>query len=451
MKQTARNKINKASKYILELLQSIEIRLRPTIEESFGKQCPVVIESCVGVGEYVFVRGWSIAEELAFNCRVLGLTRIRRKDIALIYQVAQPKVDKAGFFVILHNKYGKTVINIEGGTTKLEIPAPEFRYVDYEKCRDEIIHLIDLASAGHVPISVYEWIGLIWSQIAHEIYEKSKPLNCILESQNISPKKISIIIPIYKNISLLEEQLWEIHTTCSDRAEIIVVVDSPADRARVEEIVIASAVSAGSWKVVCHSLNFGFAFACSTGVDFASNDTVIFMNSDVFPETRDWDIKLSGVVTRNSHSIVGCKLLYADGSIQHVGATWAKYKSVDGGSMWWHVHPMKGMADSRKTLIGVREVNSLTGALMCMSKHTYRKLGGFSFDYIIGDFEDSDICLVAHKMGAAILIDLDTVMVHLEKQSYPESTRSAITRYNCYHHTNKWKIFIEEMLSKKNG
>jgi GT2 family glycosyltransferase len=79
----------------------------------------------------------------------------------------------------------------------------------------------------------------------------------------------------------------------------------------------------------------------------------------------------------------------------------------------------------------------------------YRELGGLSEDYIIGDFEDSDLCLRAAAAGRRNYVALDVELYHLERQSQARigdaQWRNNLTLYNCWLHDQRWAAQIEKL------
>ena len=124
--------------------------------------------------------------------------------------------------------------------------------------------------------------------------------------------------------------------------EIIYVVDDPSISSGVS--VLASellAIFGVSFSVVHIQTNVGFGMANNIGASFASADKLILMNSDVLPSDATWaNTLLDHVDNLPSAGIVGVRLIYEDGSIQHDGM--APFVSHDYPDLFMNGHPMKG-------------------------------------------------------------------------------------------------------------
>ena len=59
----------------------------------------------------------------------------------------------------------------------------------------------------------------------------------------------------------------------------------------------------------------------------------------------------------------------------------------------------------------------VTGAALLVRRAAFLAVGGFSTDYIIGDFEDSDLCLALRAAGHEIGYEPAAELFHFERQS----------------------------------
>jgi GT2 family glycosyltransferase len=78
-------------------------------------------------------------------------------------------------------------------------------------------------------------------------------------------------------------------------------------------------------------------------------------------------------------------------------------------------------------------------------------VGGLSEDYIIGDFEDSDLCLRLREVGRRNWLVPRVTLYHLERQSQAvagnPAWRTNLTLYNCWVHHQRWNDMIERIES----
>ena len=255
----------------------------------------------------------------------------------------------------------------------------------------------------------------------------------------------SVIVPLYGRIDFMEFQLALFSRERSNtRHEFIYVLDDPS--IRVETLTLAESCLARfnlPFRVVALERNVGYAPANNAGLRAAHGSHVCFLNSDVFPGQDDWiDALVARLAANPQLGAVGPTLLFEDDTVQHRGLT---YEPLPEYADWlFPMHPGKGMRIPPKQ--GLQYYQAITGACMVMTRALAERLGGFDETYVIGDFEDSDLCLRIGALGLARAVDLDVRLYHLERQSQgnmANAWRFNLTLYNAWVHENRWRATIE--------
>lgn len=251
-----------------------------------------------------------------------------------------------------------------------------------------------------------------------------------------SAPDVSIIVPIYKRIDLIEQQFAQfVHDPELRDAELIYVLDSPEDRelflksnARLHELYRIN------FRTVLLTCNGGFSAANNACVEHARGRLLLLLNSDVLPDVPGW---LSELVAFHDATprvgAVGPKLLYEDDSIQHAGLFFAR---EDERSPWNNEHYFKGLPRSLPAANVARAVPAVTAAALMIARDLYRELGGLCGAYVQGDYEDSDLCLRLWEAGREVWYCPEVELYHLEGQSYPSGTRELTGRFNAWLQTH---------------
>jgi hypothetical protein len=89
---------------------------------------------------------------------------------------------------------------------------------------------------------------------------------------------------------------------------------------------------------------------------------------------------------------------------------------------------------------------------MLMERRLARELGGFDESFVIGDFEDSDLCMKIAERDLACAVDLDVSLYHLERQSQAGSEqrwRMNLTLYNAWVHEGRWGARLRERATEQ--
>ena len=276
------------------------------------------------------------------------------------------------------------------------------------------------------------------------------------EVVEIGPAKakpaVSFIIPLYRNLSFLRLQTaaFAVDPEIGRDAELIYVLDSPDQRAELEHLLRGLHVVTGlSFRLVVMSSNFGYAAANNTGVRHARGTLVMLMNSDVIPLAANWLRSLRTALRLASHggqqaAAVGPKLIFDDGSLQHAGLTFER--DIDG--RWYNTHFFKGYPRDWPEANKSRSVPGVTGAAMLMPRAIYEEVGGFSEDYVVGDYEDSDLCLKLRSRGYDIRYEPRAELYHFERRSitlHSGYVGTAASAYNRALHAQRWSALMEEL------
>ena len=152
-------------------------------------------------------------------------------------------------------------------------------------------------------------------------------------------------------------------------------------------------------------VGFGWDFAehCNYGAQTAG-DPIVFLNDDTEP-SPGWLQALCEPFSDPRVGIVGARLTYPDGRIQHAGV----YLDRPGGVLTAH----NVLTDEPS-----RNVEAVTGACMAVRRECWDELDGFDPAYRNG-YEDIDLCLRARAAGWTVRYAAESRGVHHESQSGP--------------------------------
>jgi GT2 family glycosyltransferase len=257
----------------------------------------------------------------------------------------------------------------------------------------------------------------------------------------------SVIVPLYGRIDFMEFQLALFAARGIGTAvQIIYVLDDPP-KTRETQFLAASLYERFRvpFQLLCLSHNVGFAPANNIGVRAATGKYICFMNSDVFPTTGDWLDRLAAHLEWDPKlGVVGPVLLFEDDSVQHQGIS---FKDLPQFGNWsFPLHKRKGFRMPQTTGLS-REV-AITGACMMMRREHVLAYGGFDEAFVIGDFEDTDLCFRLRQIGLGAAVDFSVSMYHLERKSQASSAspwRTNLTVYNAWVHQRRWGEMIRQL------
>jgi GT2 family glycosyltransferase len=258
---------------------------------------------------------------------------------------------------------------------------------------------------------------------------------------------ISVVIPLYRNLSFLRAQLGAFAADPSfAAAELIYVLDSPEQSADVLNLLQGLHLLYGlPITLVVMARNGGYAAACNAGARVARGETLAMLNSDVIPMSPGWIEQLAGRLSPRV-GVCGPKLLFEDNSIQHAGM----YFSENQFGRWINQHFHKGLPRNYAPATVDRIVPAVTGACLFIRRDVFEAVGGFTEDYVIGDYEDSDLCLKVRRAGYDIAYVADAELYHLERQSIRQNEdymRGSADRYNGWLHASRWATEMRRLMA----
>lgn len=260
----------------------------------------------------------------------------------------------------------------------------------------------------------------------------------------------SIVIPLYRNLDFLRFQLSAMATDpwLADNAEVIFVLDSPEIQDDTDHLLGGLHILHDMpMKLVVMNRNSGYARACNAGASLANGTILVMLNSDVVPCGPGWLGELvHPLLEQKKLGAIGPKLLFEDGSLQHAGLYFAR----DRHGIWLNHHFYKGMPGNYSPAQIGRTVPGVTGACLVTRKDIYDLVGGFTEDYVIGDYEDSDLCLKIRQIGFQVAYKPDVALYHFERRSIRRSSdymRGLASQYNAWLHTKRWNDDITELMT----
>lgn len=258
----------------------------------------------------------------------------------------------------------------------------------------------------------------------------------------IPPKQpfVSIIVPLYGRCDFVRHQLAHfVDDPDFEHVDLIYVIDDPSLIAQTHEMAARYfPLFCIPFRLVWYDRNLGFAGANNVGAKMARSDTLLLLNSDVLPQKNGWITTLHRALTSLPQAgAVGPLLEFYDGSVQHAGM-YPKYNDSLPGFLF-NTHPGKGLSWTKSE--EPSEHPMLTGACLMIRKADYEAVGGLDEGYLMGDFEDSDLCLQLRKMGYTLWLVPEAKLWHLERQSQNigqvAGFRQLLTLYNGWRYTQK--------------
>lgn len=265
---------------------------------------------------------------------------------------------------------------------------------------------------------------------------------------SIASPLVSVVVPLYGRIDFVEHQLLEFwrDSWFVENVELIYVLDDPnlADRFTTLAESLHRLYQL-PFKWLWGAANRGYSGANNLGASVARGQQILFLNSDAFPQSPGWLPMMVDALNRNKKiGAIGPRLVFGDGSIQHAGMEFLRREDL---GVWVNHHPNMGLQASLDPAKTLTEVPAATGACLLISRQVFEQVGGWDMGYLIGDFEDSDICLKLRSAGYQIGYLPSVQLTHLERQSFRllgnADYRTRVVIYNAVRHQDRWSKILD--------
>ncbi|GAB4364935.1 MAG: hypothetical protein Kow0042_03870 [Calditrichia bacterium] len=281
-----------------------------------------------------------------------------------------------------------------------------------------------------------------------DILMPGKPQNRIVKSERVTKKKplVSIVIPVFNQVDYTRNCLQELYKNTSTDIDIeVIVVDNGSTDETPDFLKQAKAYYPGL-KIVTNEKNLGFAKACNIGAKTAEGKYLLFLNNDTEPQPG-WLEEMLKIFQENPDAgIVGSKLLYPDGTVQHAGIEF-HYRIFGDKKIPWPYHEFRGVKPHFGPVDEFKEVTAVTGACMMIEKTLFEEVNGLDESYPMY-FEDLDLNMKVSEKGKKIYYTPRSVVIHHEGKSSAKQAeidelnlRSAAIFLNC------WKSQVQKQLA----
>ena len=271
--------------------------------------------------------------------------------------------------------------------------------------------------------------------------KKLFPSNLINTNPPAASVTASIIIPVFNQWEYTQnciKALYEV-TDIQGGFEVIVVDNASTDN--TQSFLNKAKENYHGLHFIRNKNNFGFAKACNQGAKQSNGYYLIFLNNDTLPQPGWLDEMIKTAEKDSLVGMVGSKLLYPDGTIQHAGVYFNEHGIP--------YHAFRSAPGDHPAVLVTRETPGVTGACMLMPKKLFHHIGGFNEEYYMY-VEDVDLCLCTWDAGFKVVYCAESVLTHFESASITNVNRRDAQVRESWNHLhkswrNKWPTILQEL------
>ena len=222
---------------------------------------------------------------------------------------------------------------------------------------------------------------------------------------------VSVIIPNRDSLALITRIVDDLlHRTAYPALEIVI-----ADNGSTDPAVLAFYQARWSERFLVDLVvePFNFARMCNRGARMARGDVLLFLNNDIEVIEPGWLDEMVECLAFPQTGIVGARLLYPDGSLQHAGVI----VGLGEAAGHWHVAEPIDTPGPMGRLAVRQTIGAVTAACMLVSRSCFEALGGFDDIAFPIAYNDVDLCIRARHAGFRTVWTPFATLTHHESLS----------------------------------
>ncbi|MBX9616215.1 MAG: glycosyltransferase [Caulobacteraceae bacterium] len=225
---------------------------------------------------------------------------------------------------------------------------------------------------------------------------------------------ISIIIPTRDGVEYLRPCIDSILANDHSNVEIIVVDNGSQDPATLAYLKQVQQEEAGVVRVLSYPHPFNFSEMNNFAVEKAKGDVLCFLNNDTEVIAKDWLVRARGLIALPDVGIVGARLLYPDGTVQHFGVATGMARHRVAST------PHVGLPQEAGGYFGkarlLQQFSAVTAACLFIRTELFRLVGGYEPSLRVA-YNDVDLCLKVRAAGHKVIADPQILLTHKESKS----------------------------------
>lgn len=207
--------------------------------------------------------------------------------------------------------------------------------------------------------------------------------------------KVSVIIPNKSSFNLISNVLSDLFTKTDYPNFEVIVVDNGTTDSKVLDLYARYRTERGNLIAVVEPASFNFAAAVNRGMELATGEHYLLLNNDIEVIEPDWLKEMVSCLNYKGAGIVGAKLLYPNGKLQHAGVV-AGFGGLAGH---WYLNMPDEFGGPMNRLHLRNSLTCVTGAVMLISGNCARDVGAWDEERFSVAYNDVDYCLRAYRHG----------------------------------------------------
>ncbi len=221
--------------------------------------------------------------------------------------------------------------------------------------------------------------------------------------------RVSIIIPTRDQFDLLERCVSSIFSqTDYPDYEVLIVDNGSCDPTACTYLDGIRQMGDKRLQVLSYDQPFNFSAMNNLAAGEATGELLLLLNNDTAALHQDWLTEMVSLALQPEVGMVGARLLYPDGTIQHAGVIVGLCGPAE--------HPFIGWPSDKPAPLlrshAIQRYSAVTAACALLPRDLYLSVGGMDEEDFKVSYNDIDLCLKIGQRGLRILWTPYATLLH---------------------------------------
>jgi len=286
---------------------------------------------------------------------------------------------------------------------------PGFAPLTNMPLRDALLAALSKGPVAHVP--------LVLAEVSDGQSHFAAPTFTV--DPDVKPLRILVVVPTRDRGDVLEVMVDSLVSKAArpDALSIVVVDNGSRDPETLRRLQEWSAE--GRIRNLRIDEPFNWSDLNNRAVIGHEADAFLFINNDVEMLTEGWDLRVFSHLSRPDAGVVGARLIYPAGNLQHAGMALGAqpHTTASPGPLHEGLGAQGDDEGPESRWRRVRPAAAVTGAFLAVSRTVFEDAGGFDATTFPVGANDVDFCLRVRSLGRMIVYDGGIELRHHESLS----------------------------------
>lgn len=221
--------------------------------------------------------------------------------------------------------------------------------------------------------------------------------------------KVTVVIPTRDHVADLQRCLESIFSKNSyPNCEYLIIDNNSSEPSATLFLEGLKKIAPDQIRVESYAESFNFAAMLNMASEKATGEYLLFLNNDTAALHPDWLERMMDYGLIPDVGIVGCRLAFPNGTLQHAGITLGMSDAV---AFPWQGLPLD-TAGHLDRLQVAHQVAAVTGACLLIRNSVFKSVGGMDMAALPIAFGDVDLCLKVRNKGYRVIWTPHATLMH---------------------------------------